>query len=380
MAADPSDGASAQTASAYRSPLLDLPGAVPVGRPGGEAADDIDGGTAWHYGDPIAEQRAAERSVALVDRSHRDLLAVPGADRLTWLHALTSQQLAGLADGATTEALILSPQGHVEHHMVLTELEGTTYLDTEPGRGPALLAYLESMRFWSDVAPHPIDLGLLALIGPDAVATAGVAGFTVPEPGRAVGRPTGFLRHTDQGIEIAVPHADLGDLAARLVAAGARPAGSWATAALRIADRRPRLGVDTDERTIPNELGWLHTAVHLDKGCYRGQETVARVHNLGRPPRRLVLLNLDGTADTLPGAGDDVLTGDGRRVGRVGSVAHHHDAGPIALALVKRSVQPGVPLLAGGVDATIDPDDAVADDARPTSAIDRQQLPDLRRR
>ncbi|MEP6562207.1 MAG: folate-binding protein, partial [Nakamurella sp.] len=166
-----------------------------------------------------------------------------------------------------------------------------------------------------------------------------------------------------------------------LIAAGAVPAGSWAADALRIPTRRPRWGVDVDDRTIPNEVQWLVTAVHLDKGCYRGQETVARVHNLGRPPRRLVMLNLDGSPGGLPETGDSVTTADGRVVGRLGTVAQHHDDGPIALALIKRTVDAGTPLLAGAVDAAIDPADALgdADRATPLSAIDRRALSQIRR-
>ena len=170
-------------------------------------------------------------------------------------------------------------------------------------------------------------------------------------------------------------------MATALVAAGAAAAGSWAADALRIPTRRPRWGVDTDERTIPNEVPWLATAVHLEKGCYRGQETVARVHNLGRPPRRLVMLNLDGSASGLPETGDPVSTADGRVVGRLGTVAQHHEDGPIALALVKRAVDVGTPLLAGSVDAAIDPVDALGepDRATPVSAIDRRALSQIRR-
>jgi folate-binding protein YgfZ len=113
--------------------------------------------------------------------------------------------------------------------------------------------------------------------------------------------------------------------------------GLWAYEALRIARGEPRLGLDTDERTIPNEVGWIDTAVHMDKGCYRGQETVARVHNLGRPPRRLTLLHLDGSENRLPEIGSSLLQGE-RAVGRVGTSARHHELGPIALALVKRNV------------------------------------------
>jgi folate-binding protein YgfZ len=144
---------------------------------------------------------------------------------------------------------------------------------------------------------------------------------------------------------------------------------------LRVAARRPRLGVDTDHRTIPNEVGWLVRAVHLDKGCYRGQETVARVYNLGRPPRRLALLHLDGSDSELPVSGDAVLY-DGREVGRVGTAARHHELGPVALALVKRQVPADAALLAGAVPAQLDAavDDEPVSPARAAAAA-RTLLP-----
>jgi folate-binding protein YgfZ len=113
--------------------------------------------------------------------------------------------------------------------------------------------------------------------------------------------------------------------------------GLWAYEALRIARGEPRLGLDTDARTIPNEVGWIGTAVHMDKGCYRGQETVARVHTLGRPPRRLTLLHLDGSENRLPPVGAELRSAE-KVVGFVGTSARHHELGPIALAMVKRSV------------------------------------------
>ena len=127
-------------------------------------------------------------------------------------------------------------------------------------------------------------------------------------------------------------------------------AGTWAYEARRIATGVPRVGLDTDHRTLPNELGVLGVAVHLDKGCYRGQEAVARVHNLGRPPRRLVRLLLDGTAETLPEVGAPVEV-DGRPVGFVGGSARHHELGPIALALVKRSTPVDATLSVQGIPA-----------------------------
>jgi folate-binding protein YgfZ len=125
----------------------------------------------------------------------------------------------------------------------------------------------------------------------------------------------------------------------------------WAFAPLGGAGVRPRLGVDTDERTIPHEVGWIGSAVHLDKGCYRGQETVARVHNVGHPPRRIVMLHLDGSAEALP-AHSDLVELDGTAVGEVGSTARHHELGPIGLAVIKRTVPVEADLVAGGVPAT----------------------------
>ncbi len=367
--------ASPQPSGSYRSPLLQRPGAV--------EAVGIDAGTAWHYGDPIAEQRAAETGAVFFDRSHRSVLTVTGDDRLTWLHTLTTQFLSTLTEGATTEALILSPQGHVEHHFVVTEWDGAAVLDTEPGAGSALLAFLDGMRFWSKVdnADVTSDLAVLTLAGP-AAATVLEQTCGAPATGpAAVAVAGGFARRTEHGIDLVIARSKLPGLTAALISAGATPAGSWAADALRIPTRRPRWGVDTDDRTIPNEVSWLQSAVHLDKGCYRGQETVARVHNLGRPPRRLVMLNLDGSSGTLPATGGPVVTAQGKVVGRVGTVAHHHEDGPIALALVKRGVDVGTPLLAGTIDAAIDPDDALpeADRATPLSAVDRRAFSQLRR-
>lgn len=357
------------------SPLLGLPGAV--------AAAGLDAGVAWHYGDPVGEQRASLRGAILIDRSHHGVLAVSGPDRLTWLHTLTSQFLTSLASGMTTEALILSPQGHVEHHAGVVELDGTAYLDTEPGAAALLLAYLDGMRFWSKVEVRDAtgDLARVSVAGPTAAdVVAAALGIVPPVFGAATTAGRGWVRATADGFDVFVARAELGRVAAALTAAGARPAGSWAADALRIPTRRPRFGVDTDERTIPNEVAWMASAVHLEKGCYRGQETVARVHNLGRPPRRLAMLNLDGSADALPATGDAITTAEGRTVGRVGTVAHHHEDGPIALALIKRSVSSGNPLLAGGVDAALDPaDDDAGADATPLSAIDRRAFAQVRR-
>ena len=267
-----------------------------------------DAGAPWHYGDPYAEQRALEVGAAAVNLSHRPVLRVAGPDRLTWLHALTSQHLTQLPPGVWTQALILSPHGHVEHHLTLIDDGSAVLAHVEPGTVAALLAYLESMVFWSQVELADVSdaYGLLGLVG---------------------------------GYEL-VPRALVG----QRMDERERPAGLWAAEALRVEAGVPRLGFETDHRTIPAEVGWIGPAVHLDKGCYRGQETVARVHNLGRPPRRLVHLHLDGSDSALPEHGDSVVGADGRAVGFIGTAARHHELGPIALALVKRAVQDGAAL------------------------------------
>ncbi len=348
------------------SPLLSRPGAVVI----------EGGAVAAHYGDPLREQRLLAEGAGLVDRSDRDVLAVPGADRLGWLHSLTSQHLDRLADATGSEALVLSPQGHVEHHLVLAELDGTTWADVEPGTGAALHAFLERMRFLLRVEPQLVtgEWAVLSLVGPRAPEVLAEAGLPVPGEGYRV-EPLpggGFarrMRPVGDGsaavVDLVVPRAGVDGVADRLLAAGAGLAGVQAYEALRVEARRPRLGRDSDHRTIPNELEWLTSAVHLDKGCYRGQETVARVHNLGRPPRRLVLLHLDGISEDLPAPGAPVLAG-AREVGRVGTVVRHHELGVIALALVKQSVRQDAALTVGGSSAAIDPDDATAevDDTR----------------
>lgn len=296
------------------SPLLTLPGAV--------AADGVDAPVAAHYGSFNNEQRMLAAGDGFVDLSHRGVLRIAGPDRLSWLHSLTTQHLDQLAPGEPTMALILSPQGHVEHAMHLVDDGEAVTAHTEPGAAGALAGWLDSMRFMTRVEVAEVTSEI-------AVAW----------------RP---LEGSPEGRYDMVPR---GRLAAYADAAGP-PAGLWAFEALRIARGEPRFGLDTDARTIPNEVGWIPRAVHLDKGCYRGQETVARVHTLGRPPRRLTLLHLDGSAERLPGNGAPVLNGDGREVGFAGSSARHFEAGPIALALLKRAVPIDAPLTVDGIAAS----------------------------
>ncbi|MCM6772971.1 folate-binding protein [Nocardia sp. CDC159] len=360
------------------SPLLTVPGAV-AGPP-----DTPDAAVAWHYGDPFAEQRAAAQRVAVIDRSHRFVATITGRERLTWLHTISSQHIAELADGHSAENLDLDLNGRVQHHFVLTDLDGTLWLDTEGERGPALLEYLRKMVFWADAKPQAEpEYAVLSLLGPE-VGTLRAALGVEELPGVYAATPLpggGFLRRmpwpTADSFDLIVPRAELTRWWTRLTEAGAAPAGLWAFEALRVAALRPRVGVDTDDRTIPHEARWIggvteYGSVHLDKGCYRGQETVARVHNLGKPPRQLVLLHLDGSADARPVTGDPVTAG-GRPVGRLGTIIDHFEWGPIALALVKRTIPADTPLEAGPMAASIDPDSVLADDAPQAGrlAVDR---------
>jgi folate-binding Fe-S cluster repair protein YgfZ len=142
------------------SPLLDSPGAVEAGWP--------DEGVAAHYGDPMREQRALDTTSGLVDRSNRGVLSITGPDRLSWLHSLTTQQLERLAPGEAAQALILSPTGHVEHHLTLTDDGTSVWLHVEPGTAAGLVAFLESMRFMLrvEVADVSQDYAVLTVLGP----------------------------------------------------------------------------------------------------------------------------------------------------------------------------------------------------------------------
>ncbi|RAU98845.1 CAF17-like 4Fe-4S cluster assembly/insertion protein YgfZ [Mycolicibacter senuensis] len=342
--------------------------AVPAPDPGPDA------GAIWHYGDPFGEQRCAQTEAVVVDRSHRAVLTVSGPERQTWLHTLCTQHVAELADGATTENLTLDGNGRITNHWVQTELGGRTYLDTEPWLGDPLTEHLRKMVFWADVTIQPADLAVLSLRGPRLAdpAVLDALGVSAPpgEAAVAIGDADGFVRRGlgEHTLELLVPRAEKGDWQRRLAHAGVKPAGIWAYEAERVAARRPRLGLDTDERSIPHELNWIGGpgvgAVHLDKGCYSGQETVARVHNLGKPPRMLVLLHLDGSVDR-PSTGDPITAG-GRPVGRLGTVVDHFELGPIALALLKRGLSAETPLStgpAGEVSAVIDAESMPPPDA-----------------
>jgi folate-binding protein YgfZ len=222
----------------------------------------------------------------------------------------------------------------VEHAGLLVDDGTQTWITVEPGTSGHLVAFLESMRFLLRVTVSEATAEWAVVWEP--LAERDPAAVTLVDPWR---------RDEYAGRQRLVPRGELAGYA------GARPlAGVWALEALRIAAHRPRNLFETDHRTLVHEVGWLETAVHLDKGCYRGQETVARVHNLGRPPRRLTFLHLDGSVETLPPHGAPVEV-DGRQIGFVTSSARHYELGPIAMAMIKRATPAGATLLAGGVAA-----------------------------
>ncbi|MGW6397412.1 CAF17-like 4Fe-4S cluster assembly/insertion protein YgfZ [Streptomyces sp. NPDC055134] len=299
-----------------KSPLLSLPGAVP--------AEGVDEGVAAHYGDLFREQRTLAGGNGLVDLSHRGVITVTGDDRLAWLHLLLTQHVSDLPVGQATEALVLSAHGHIEHALYIVDDGTTTWAHVEPGSQEALIAYLESMKFFYrvEVADRTEEFAVVQL----------PAGSIAPVPDGVA------VRETAYGRDVFLPRADLEAYTEQ----NGPAIGLLAHEALRVENHRPRLGFETDHRTIPHELGWIGTAVHLQKGCYRGQETVARVQNLGKPPRRLVFLHLDGSDVHLPPHGAPVrLASDGpegRKLGFVTTSVRHHELGPIALALVKRNV------------------------------------------
>ena len=286
--------------------------------------DGPDKGAIWHFGDPVKEQRALEAGSAWADLSHYEVVALSGPERLTWLHLLTTQDHENLLAGQWQHALILDPKGHIEHQFFLVDDGDTTWLIVNPGRSAELISHLEKMKFRAQVEIHD--------------ATAEYAVLRAPGKMNEIGGPYAL-----------VPRGELDEMK-KVFNENAKEVGTWSLDAERVAAGRPRHGVDTDHKTIPNEIGVLNKDVHMNKGCYRGQETVAKVFNLGAPPRRLVMLHLDGSAVIFPNPGTPVEL-NGVPVGFLGTVARHHELGPIALALVKRSTPTDAVLTVEGVTA-----------------------------
>ena len=288
--------------------------------------DGPDKGAIWHFGEPNQEQKALVAGNGWADLSHRGVISITGKDRLTWLHALTTQHLEQLPVATWIDALILDPQGHVIEQLFLVDDGTTTFLHTEKERTQGVVDYLNKMKFMLEVDVLDQSNNYAVLRAPGAADKFGGPYALVPRA---------ELKETTEAFNKS--HTQV---------------GMWALEALRVAQGRARLLFEVDHKSIPNELGFLNKAVHMNKGCYRGQETVAKVFNLGQPPRKLVLLHLDGSMVVMPESGAKLFDGD-KEVGFIGTVARHYELGPIALAVVKRNTPPGTVLIADGVSASI---------------------------
>jgi len=286
--------------------------------------DGPDKGAVWHFGEPTKEQRALEAGTAWADLSHLNIVAVSGADRLQWLHDLTTQFVSDLQPGVWMPSLILDAQGHVEFQFNLVDDGTTTFLVLDPGYVEKLVEYLTKMKFMLRVDVRDASAEYVVLRAPGTADSIGGPFALVPRD------EVDQMKETFGGVATQV--------------------GTWALDAERVAAHRPRIGFETDHKSIPNELGVLNTAVHMKKGCYRGQETVAKIYNLGNPPRRLVMLHLDGSDVGFPTAGTKVEN-DGVVVGFIGTVARHHELGTIALAIVKRNTPADATLTIDGIPA-----------------------------
>lgn len=344
-------------------------------------------GVAWHYGEPLSEQRAITSTGAIVDRSHRRVIRVTGPEAAAFLHNLLSQKLDDVQAGWSGSALDLDTQGRILHTMDISVTTDTGadagagtgdgagaaaapeglafYLDCEAGKFDSLRDFLQKMIFWSQVTIEEANLAIITVLGgptdthlpSQAVYSRTVSTATPAGTGSA--QPTTGLweaRRTD----IAVPREQLEAAVEELESTGLQLVGLMAYTAERVKALEAE-AVDLDEKSIPHEIPhWIGRgervgAVHLEKGCYRGQETVARVENLGRSPRVLVLLHLDGSAPTMPSPGADIQA-KGRRVGKLGTVIDDCDYGPIALGVIKRSALDAGQVNIGDVAASIDAD------------------------
>ena len=287
--------------------------------------DGPDKGAVWHFGEPVKEQRALEAGTAWADLSHYNIVAVSGVDRLQWLHDLTTQFVSDLEPGLWKSNLILDARGHVEFQFNIVDDGTTSFLVLDPGYIDQLIEYLTKMKFMLRVDVRD--------------ASSEYAVLRAPGMPNEIGGPFAL-----------VPRAEVEEMK-KTFGGVATQVGTWALDAERVAAGRPRIGFETDHKSIPNEIGVLHGAVHMKKGCYRGQETVAKIYNLGNPPRRIVMLHLDGSDVGFPAKGT-AIENDGVKVGFIGTVARHHELGTIALAIVKRNTPTDATLTIDGIPAS----------------------------
>jgi folate-binding protein YgfZ len=277
----------------------------------------------------------------LVDASERGKLALTGSDRKTFLQGQVTNDVEALERGRGCYAAFLTHKGKMLGDLRILDLGDELLLDTERSTLQELFNMIRRYKLASDVELHKrtLQLGLLRLIGPDARRVAGAGQLGTDEHDNAHGEIADtavVLVATDVGVDVFCPAESTEAVRAALEAAGAVPVEEQAAEALRIERGRPRYGLDLDETVIPQEAGLNERAVSFTKGCYIGQETVARLFYRGKPNRHLRGLRLSA-----PAASGDVLRRGEKEVGRVGSVAVSHALGPIALAIVRREAAPG---------------------------------------
>jgi tRNA-modifying protein YgfZ len=293
---------------------------------------------------------------SIIDRPDVATVTLSGNDVLRYLHAVCTQHTLDLEPGDATQALLLSPKGKVEFAFRLAVLDEGVLLDTEAAAAGALAERLARFVFRHDVTVGKPVAGGASLLGPGAADRLAAAGLPVPAPGRAgVAGPDLVLHHTPAGFDLVGPGAPAAVAGLERAGAERRPAELWEL--IRVELGLPRAGRELTDDVLAEEAGLLGSHVHLDKGCYPGQETVARVHNLGQVQRRLAGLRFepagDGDADGLPAPRTDLVTDDGRRAGQLRSVVDHPRLGPIGLAYVRRVVDSGRRVRAGDRVATV---------------------------
>jgi folate-binding protein YgfZ len=294
-----------------------------------------------HFGDPMIEQRKLSEGDALCLLDNQGVIAVSGIDRLSWLHSLLSQNLKNLVPGESAEALLLDPQGRIEQVIKVIDDGETTWLMVDKSHTEALLTWLQKMVFRMKVEITDRS-AQFATVGA-TTASPEISFLSNDHPliwkDQWPGVVAGGYRYSTRAVDYTwFEHLVEGAKLDQLLA-GKVLAGTMAADGLRVAAGRPKAINEVDEKSLPHELDLLSTAVHLSKGCYRGQESVAKVHNLGHPPRRLTFLHLDGSEHALPDVGDEIrVLGEEKTRGKITSVAQHFDMGPIALAVISRSV------------------------------------------
>jgi len=303
----------------------------------------------------LPDYEAITEACGLLDRSERGKLALTGAGAKTFLHGQVSNDIEGLEPGTGCYAAFLTPKGKMLGDLRVLDTGEELLLDTERCALQALFNMIRRFSIGYDVELHKrtLESGLLSLIGPRAGEVLGAAALPEREHAHialAVAGIEARAVRTDVGIDLLCAAADTPALSAALAQRGAQPVGEEAAECLRIEHGRPRYGVELDDTVIPQEAGLNERAVSFTKGCYVGQETVARLFYRGKPNRRLRGLRCQ--APVRPG---EVVRLEGRIVGTVGSAAQSPRFGMIALALVRREAPPGSAVSVGehGVAATV---------------------------